>query len=46
MIENYKVTSNIIESAYEIMEMSDNGFSFREVEEYIIILKNCFDKET
>ena len=41
----YNASDNLIQTAYEIMDYSDNGFSYKEIEIYIIILINFYEKE-
>jgi len=45
IIIGYNVSDKIIETAYRIMDMSDNGFSYRDIEEYIVLILNCIKGE-
>jgi len=45
MKTEYSISQNTINTAYEIQEYSDNGYSYQEVERYIVILQNYHNKE-
>lgn len=46
MLYEYGCSDKTIETAYEIIDLSDNGFSYKEVEQYIVILQNLINHES
>jgi hypothetical protein len=40
----YNCDKNILDTAYELSDMSDNGTSYSEVENYIIVLLNFLER--